>query len=419
MKISYITPTHAVEGTPEFRYLMEAYTSLLDQNNGNWEWVVCPNGPAVDYDFSKIFKDPRARICPTKLTGNIGELKKFACAQAKGEVCAEFDHDDLLMPNCTEQLLSAFRDPEVVFAYSNCAEFYYGHPSQKDHTPVIFNHAHGWQYNDFEYQGHTYKEAISFTMSPASLRLIYYAPNHIRAWKSCTYWDIGGHDPKLNVIDDHDLCVRFYLHGKTVKINKCLYLYRVHGNNSWIKYNADVQRLTHELHTRYMSDLVVAWGKKSGAPMLDLGGRFNAASGFQTADIKPPATWVADLSKPWQWPDNTFSVIRAYDFLEHIKDQQHVMSEIHRVLVPGGFLMSSTPSTDGRGAFQDPTHVSFWNENSFWYWTRHTHAKYIDNNTARFQEIELRTTQGAIPYVKFVGAALKDGSPRYPGLIYF
>ena len=28
-----------------------------------------------------------------------------------------------------------------------------------------------------------------------------------------------------------------------------------------------------------------------------------------------------------------------------------------------------TPSTDGRGAFQDPTHVSFYNENSFWYFT--------------------------------------------------
>ncbi len=27
------------------------------------------------------------------------------------------------------------------------------------------------------------------------------------------------------------------------------------------------------------------------------------------------------------------------------------------------------PSTDGRGAFQDPTHVSFWNINSFMYYS--------------------------------------------------
>jgi hypothetical protein len=28
------------------------------------------------------------------------------------------------------------------------------------------------------------------------------------------------------------------------------------------------------------------------------------------------------------------------------------------------------PSTDGRGAFQDPTHVSFWNANTFAYFSR-------------------------------------------------
>ena len=32
-------------------------------------------------------------------------------------------------------------------------------------------------------------------------------------------------------------------------------------------------------------------------------------------------------------------------------------------------LLSLTPSTDGRGAYQDPTHVAFYNENSFWYYT--------------------------------------------------
>jgi O-antigen biosynthesis protein len=37
-------------------------------------------------------------------------------------------------------------------------------------------------------------------------------------------------------------------------------------------------------------------------------------------------------------------------------------------LVPGGWLLAATPSTDVRGAFQDPTNCSFWNvPNSFWY----------------------------------------------------
>jgi hypothetical protein len=44
------------------------------------------------------------------------------------------------------------------------------------------------------------------------------------------------------------------------------------------------------------------------------------------------------------------------------------MNEIWRILKPGGIVDISVPSTDGRGAFQDPTHVSFWNINSFMYY---------------------------------------------------
>ena len=64
-------------------------------------------------------------------------------------------------------------------------------------------------------------------------------------------------------------------------------------------------------------------------------------------------------------------MVRAYDFLEHIPIGKvvPVMNEIYRVLKPGGIFESSTPSTDGRGAFQDPTHTSFWNRNSWFYYS--------------------------------------------------
>jgi hypothetical protein len=68
--------------------------------------------------------------------------------------------------------------------------------------------------------------------------------------------------------------------------------------------------------------------------------------------------------------------------------------------------------------------VSFWNENSFWYYTSESHAKFIDNTTTRFQEMRLKTNfpndfakEHDISYVHFDAAALKDGAPRYPGLI--
>jgi O-antigen biosynthesis protein len=39
-------------------------------------------------------------------------------------------------------------------------------------------------------------------------------------------------------------------------------------------------------------------------------------------------------------------------------------------LAPQVWLLSQTPSTNGCGAFQDPTHVSFWSSNSIWHCTR-------------------------------------------------
>ena len=66
------------------------------------------------------------------------------------------------------------------------------------------------------------------------------------------------------------------------------------------------------------------------------------------------------------------------------------MKEAHRLLAHGGLFLISVPSIDGRGAFQDPTHISFWNQNSFLYYTRAEVAKYIDT-PVRFQAVRLFT----------------------------
>jgi hypothetical protein len=95
------------------------------------------------------------------------------------------------------------------------------------------------------------------------------------------------------------------------------------------------------------------------------------------------------------------------------------MEEAYRVLADGGWLMISVPSTDGRGAFQDPTHISYWNENSFWYWTRKEIAKYIYNDYVRFQEFRLETIfptdwhrEHNIPYTVAYLAAIKSDKRR-------
>ncbi len=94
---------------------------------------------------------------------------------------------------------------------------------------------------------------------------------------------------------------------------------------------------------------------------------------------------VAELPAPLPFPEGSVGVIRAVDFFEHVADKVALINELYRLLAPGGLLLSQTPSTDGRGAFQDPTHVAFYNENSFWYYTEAQYRNYAPGIRARFR----------------------------------
>lgn len=72
---------------------------------------------------------------------------------------------------------------------------------------------------------------------------------------------------------------------------------------------------------------------------------------------------------PWPWEDNSVDAIRAHDVIEHLPSPLHTMNEIWRVLKPGARIEIVVPTTEGRGADQDPTHISRWNRNSFLYYT--------------------------------------------------
>ncbi len=126
---------------------------------------------------------------------------------------------------------------------------------------------------------------------------------------------------------------------------------------------------------------------------------------------------VCDCNLPIPLADSIADEINADDFLEHINNDKriHIMSEIWRILKPNGILRSYTPSSDGRGAFQDPTHYSFWNENSFYYYTCDEHRK-LYSIVPKFDIIELntRTTQ-EFKKISHVTAILRAVKPYKVG----
>jgi O-antigen biosynthesis protein len=373
MKISIITPSH------DCRYLKELEDSILAQTYKDWEWIVLLNNGAK-YTAAD---DKRIRVIDSPFNSkSVGALKKYACTQASGEIIAEVDHDDLLTTDCLEEVAKAFTDKEVGFVYSMNAKL-------ADNF-IPYDKKYGWSHSSFSWQGRDLIAMNNQPLTAGRLGYIWYAPDHVRAWRKSVYDSIGGHNEDISVCDDQDLMHRLYMATRFAGIEKVLYVYRITGNNTWIERNQKIQHDTVEIYHKNIFNLACRFADINNLAKIDLCGAFNKPAGFLSIDMFD-ADIIANLETGIPLPDNSVGIIRANDALEHVANQRLLMSEIHRVLAPGGMLLSHTPSTDGRGAWQDPTHVSFWNENSFWYWTRREQAQYI-RNTKIFRECALYTS---------------------------
>ena len=90
----------------------------------------------------------------------------------------------------------------------------------------------------------------------------------------------------------------------------------------------------------------------------------------------------ADLFNEVPFDDSSIEEVHASHFLEHIPQDKVIwfFNEVYRILMPDGIFDIYVPPTSGRGAFCDPTHVSFWNDLSFRYydmeWDRELSVSY-------------------------------------------
>lgn len=412
-KFSIITPEHNIKNLP---YLLELYDSICNQTYKNWEWILYLNGKmTIDQLPDSIKNNPQVKIFKEATdNSNIGYLKNKGFYCGTGDILVEADHDDILIETCLEKLNEAFQDENVGFVYSDNAVLH-----MTDQF-VPYGELYGWSHKTFNFKGKQLYSMNSFPASSHSVGYIWYAPDHVRSWRTSIYRELGGHNVDLSICDDQELMIRTYLKTKMYHIPEVLYIYRITGENAWLERNQAIQLKTVELFNQYAMSLAEKDAVENELLLVDIGGAINPRPGYLTIDIEG-ADINFDLNKGIPLPDNSVGVLHASHVIEHLKDPIKTMSEIHRVLAHGGWAFIEVPSTDGRGAFQDPTHVSYWNENSFLYYTNSYLAQFIRNKTIRFQEFR-RETWFPNDWLKSLNVsvvtcwlvAVKEGGRRLP-----
>ncbi len=409
MRISVFTPSHNT------RFLNDCYRSLQRQSYVDWEWVVLLNAGATNW--SPPAPDDRVRVHRGRFAKRVGAAKHAACELCTGDVLVELDHDDVMADDCLAEVLGAFEaNPEAALVYSDFAQV------NEDLSPNHdrFNPAMGWQYTDETIDGITYLRCHSMEPYPHNVGYIWYAPNHVRAFRATAYTAVGGYDPQLAVLDDQEIMLRLFLAGDFHFIDKCLYFQRIHKANTQIEpaTNAFIQEQTVRYYEENIADIAAAWSRRRGLAVVTL----ESPTSPPSNDDDPGEVIVIDPADPRiPLQHDSAGVIKAIELLQRLPDRAAFFNECYRVLAHGGLVLTRTPSTDGRGAFQDPSHVAFYNENSFWYLTQDRFRNSLPALSARLQVSRLRTyfptpweQETNIPYVEANLLAVKDG-PRLGG----
>ena len=253
--VSIITPAYESK-----HRIFRPLQSLLDQTYTNWEWIIIDDSKS-DETWKTLTEmaeeDYRIQIYKRqKNDGSIGKNKLFCGNLARGALIFELDHDDDILPQTFERLVSAAKKyPDAGFFYSDFIEcfenslqtFNYG-----DHFGFGFgSYYRQWWKNDFHYM------CVTPRLNPHTLRHIVGVPNHFRCWSREAYHTTSGHNSDLQVVDDYELIIRTMLKYRWVHIPEFLYVqYRNQGGDNFTFHrNALIQYLTGKVRLSYENEI--------------------------------------------------------------------------------------------------------------------------------------------------------------------
>lgn len=350
--------------------------AAIREHTQDFELVIIDNGS------DPPFKPPFTGFAETVLIRN-EENKGFPAAvnqgirAAHGDIVILLNNDVTVTPGWAEKLIKYLDEFSIVGPLTN---FCIG-----DQQVIITTYQNR---DELDKEA----EAISEENEGAPADEVNWIVGFCMAFKKSVFDEIGDFDESLWPCsgEEIDFCLRARTAGHRIGIAQDVYVH--HQGSVTFGAMKDAGQINYlEVCKRNDKHLAEKWGagwndqrrainsnsatQEATGPAirLNLGCGYDHKPGYVNIDNRAEVgpDLIFDALDIFPFDDNSVDEIRAYDFLEHIPIGQtiKVITEIWRVLKPGGLFESFTPSTDGRGAFQDPTHVSFWNRNSWLYYS--------------------------------------------------
>lgn len=116
------------------------------------------------------------------------------------------------------------------------------------------------------------------------------------------------------------------------------------------------------------------------APETEFARKFIRIPGIEyfSADLSSPhAKEKMDITDI-KWPDDSFDIIYCCHILEHVTDDRRAMSEMYRVLKPGGWALIQVPISRDQNTFEDPSITDPAERERLFWWYEHVRLYGLD-----------------------------------------
>lgn len=327
-------------------FVPHAIRRFLAQDYGPCELLVCDDGAEPVADLMP--GDARIRYLRLDTPLSIGAKRNLMCEHARGDIIAHWDDDDWSAAHRVSSQVSALCASDA--AVCGLSRLWFYEPQAR----------RAWEY--------VYPEGAPAWVAGGTLCY------RRSLWQRHPFSDVPVGEDTRFVWSFDDPCLAL--------ADTSLYVATIHARNTSMRQTDD---------ERFVAVPVATVEGVLGADAAALASACERVTGHQPCEVptmqlnlgccdallpdyvnvdivEGPGIQQADLRQRWPWPDGSAHHVRAWDIIEHLPDKIFTMNELWRVLRDGGTAEIAVPTTDGTGAFQDPTHVSFWNRRSFLYY---------------------------------------------------